>query len=260
MSDQTSPPEPIESSGIQNVSGGVTVQPGGDVNIGGDVVGRDKVTQTTVTNVGMSPEAVRKLIITVGVLVFVTAFCFFLFGTVTAAAALGAFARPVPSNPVAAADFQRGLNQVEALAPGEAFVWKYEEVDLSSYVRFVLGPKVGMGNDGKARLLSSQQVSFKGPWSGVDGRQIMLITNLQINAPQLYTLDKAYMQILPLGDNLGWVPVSASTVQPLLDQINADIGTGFAARQVQYPPFSADGSPLGPLTISGVSIAKGIAP
>ncbi len=63
MSEQPTPPEPREPSVTQNVSGGVTVQPGGDANVGGDVVGRDKVqTTTTVTNVGMTPEAVRRLV------------------------------------------------------------------------------------------------------------------------------------------------------------------------------------------------------
>jgi hypothetical protein len=58
---------------------------------------------------------------------------------------------------------------------------------------------------------------------------------------------------LPIGDNLGWVPVPASTVQPLIDQINADIGSGFVATGIRYPPFGPDGFPLGPLTIAGVS-------
>ena len=63
---------------------------------GGDVVGRDKVTQTTttVTNVGMTPEAVRRLVITVGALVFVTAFCFFSGGLVVGAVALQASGPP----------------------------------------------------------------------------------------------------------------------------------------------------------------------
>ena len=68
------------------------MQTSGDVNVGGDIVGRDKVTQTTttVTNVGMAPEAVRRLVITVGVMVFVTALCFFSGGLVVGAAALQA--------------------------------------------------------------------------------------------------------------------------------------------------------------------------
>ena len=259
MSEQPTPSEPHESSVTQNVSGGVTVQPGGDANVSGDVVGRDKVTTTTtVTNVGMTPEAVRRLVITVGVLVFATAFCFFAFGAVTAAAALSAFARPVESTVSAAHDFQNNLNQIEALPPREPFQWAFEETDLSSYVRFVLGPQVGF--DGRARFLSSQQISFKGPWSGVNNLPVMLITTLQTNATPLYALDRAYVQILPLGENLGWVPVSASAVQPLIDQINAAMGSGFVAKSVRYPDFTADGTPVGPLTLTGISIVRGTAP
>ncbi len=251
MSDPTtSSPEPRDSSAT-NVSGGTNVQAGGDVNVGGDVIGRDKITQTTVTNVGMSPEAVRRLVITVASLVFVTAFCFFAFGAVTAAAALTAFARPLPSTPEAAKDFQGHLQVIADLPRGQAFEWQYEENDLSSYLRFILGPQIGF--DGRARFLSSQQTSFKGPWVGVNNLPVMVITTLQTNSAELYKTDRAYVQILPLGDNLGWVPVPASTVQPLIDQINHDIGSGFVATSVRYPAFNAEGVPVGMLTLQGVS-------
>ena len=259
MSEQPTPSGSHESSAAQNVSGGVTVQSGGDINVGGDVVGRDKVTTTaTVTNVGMSPEAVRRLVITVGALVFATAFFFFAFGAITAAAALSAFARPVPSTPGAALDFHNNVSQIDTLSPRQPFQWAFNETDLSSYVRFVLGPSIGF--DGRARFLSSQQIAFQGPWSGVNNLPVMLITTLQTNSTPLYALDRAYVQILPLGDNLGWVPVSANTVQPLLDQINANIGSGFVARSVSYPDFAADGTPVGPLTLTGISTVRGSAP
>ncbi len=259
MPEQPTPSEPHDSPVTQNVSGGVTVQPGGDANISGDVVGRDKITTTTtVTNVGMAPEAVRRLVITVGVLVFATAFCFFAFGAITAAAALSAFARPVESSVSAANDFQNNLNQVEALSPRVPFQWAFEEADLSSYVRFALGPQVGF--DGRARFLPSQQIAFQGPWSGVNNLPVMLITTIRTNSAPVYALDRAYVQILPLGGNLGWVTVSANTVQPLIDQINADLGSGYIARSVQYPNFAADGTPVGPLSLTGISTVGGTAP
>jgi len=252
MSEQPSKqPEPRESS-LANISGGVNVQASGDTNISGDVIGRDKVTQTTsVTNVGMTPEAVRRLVITVGGLVFATAFCFFAFGAVTAAAALSAFSRPLPSTQAAADDFQHNLQTIDALPPGQAFEWQFDENDLSSYIRFILGPQIGF--DGRARFLSSQQTTFKGPWSGVSNLPVMVVTTIQINTAELFKTDRAYVQILPLGDNLGWVPVSASTVQPLIDQINRDIGSGFVAASVRYPDFASNGKPVGPLTLNGIS-------
>ena len=244
-------PEPPETPLVQNVSGGANLQAADDINVGGDVVGRDKITQTTVTNVGMSPEAVRRLVITVGGLVFATAFCFFAFGAVTAAAALSAFNRELPSSPQAAADFQHQLQVIDAAPSAKAFEWQFEENDLSSYLRFILGPHIGF--DGRARFLSSQQTSFKGRWSGVGNLPVMVVTTIPTNSAALYQTDRAYVQILPIGDNLGWVPVPASTVQPLIDQINHNIGSGFVATGVRYPAFGPDDSPLGPLTLNGVS-------
>jgi hypothetical protein len=244
-------PESPETPLVQNVSGGANLQAADDIHVGGDVVGRDKVTQTTITNVGMTPEAVRRLVITVGGLVFATAFCFFAFGAVTAAAALSAFDRELPSTQAAADDFQRQLQIIDAAPRGQTFEWQFEENDLSSYLRFILGPQIGF--DGRARFLSSQQTSFKGPWSGVGNLPVMVVTTIQTNSADLYQTDRAYVQILPIGDNLGWVPVPASTVQPLIDQINRDIGRGFVATGVRYPAFGPDGFPLGSLTIAGVS-------
>ena len=243
-------PEPLESS-LTNISGGANLQAAADITVGGDVVGRDKITQTTITNVGMTPEAVRRLVITVGGLVFATAFFFFAFGAVTAAAALSAFDRELPSTQTAADDFQRQLQIIDAAPRGQTFEWQFEENDLSSYLRFILGPQIGF--DGRARFLSSQQTSFKGSWSGVNNLPVMVVTTIQAGSTELYQIDRAYVQILPLGDNLGWVPVPASTVQPLIDQINHNIGSGFVATGVRYPPFGPDGFPLGPLTIVGVS-------
>jgi hypothetical protein len=229
---------------------------GGDITVGGDVVGRDKITQTTVTHVGMTPEAVRRLVITVGALVFATAFCFFTTGIVAGAAALSAFQRELPSNPAAAEDFQRGLQTIQAAPPGAAFQWSFEENDLSSYMRFTLGPQMGLGDTGRARFMPSQQIAFKGKWAQLAGLPVMAVTTIQTNAQPVYRLDSSFVQVLPLGENLGWVPVPNSMLQPFVDQINADIGTGYVARQVQYPPFvERDGQqwPAGKLTIDGVT-------
>jgi len=243
MSNQTPTPEPAEPSVTQNVSGGVTVQPGGDVDVGGDVVGRDKVTQTTssVTNVGMSPEAVRRLVVSVGMLVFVTALCFFSGGVVVSFAALQAFNRPLPSTMAAAQDFQAGLSQVQDLPAGQPFRWLYSETDLSSYMHFILGPQIEF--DARARFLSDDQVAFQGSWSGLGGRQVTIVTRMEINSPQVYHATSAAVQILPLGDSsFGWVALPVSTVQPLVDAINQGIGTGYVAKAIDYPQFQPDAS------------------
>ncbi len=245
MSEQPTPTPPPESSGTQNVSGGVTVQPGGDANVGGDVVGRDKVTQTTtnVTNVGMGPEAVRRLVITVGVLVFVTALCFFSGGILVGATALRAFDRPINSTVSAAQDFQSGLNEVKNLSAGRSFQWTYAETDLSSYTRFFLGPK--LGSNWRARLLPNGEVAFQGNWSGMLGLPVTVVTRMEPNSPQLYHTTGAMVQVITVSNSdFGWVALPAFVVQPLVDAINQDIG-GFTASLVTPPPFVA--SPDGEL-------------
>lgn len=260
MSEQPTPSEPQEPDVTRHVSGGVDVQATGDVNVGGDVVGRDKITQTTttVTNVGMTPEAVRRLVISVGVLVLVTAIFFFSGGIVVGFAALQAFARPLPSTLAAAQDFQASLDQVQSLPPGQAFQWSYTETDLSSYMHFILGPQIGF--DARARFLSGDEVAFQGNWSGMFGLPVMVVTRMESNSPQLYHTVSAAVQILPLPDsNFGWVALPASAVQPLIDAINQDIGKGFTAKAIDFPQFepTANGEvapPLAaPLRLVGVS-------
>jgi hypothetical protein len=259
MTEQPTPSEPREPSVTQTVSGGVTVQPGGDANVGGDVVGRDKIrTTTTVTNVGMMPEAVRRLVLSVGALVFVTAFCFFSGGIVVGAATLQAFARPLPSTLAAAQDFHAGLKQVQALPPGQAFRWSYTETDLSSYMHFILGPQIGF--DARARFLPGDEVAFQGPWSGMLGLPVTVVTRMETDSPQLYRTVSAAVQILPLpNSNFGWLALPASAVQPLVDAINQNIGQGYVAKAIDSPSFEATASgglapPLeAPLRILGIS-------
>ena len=259
MSDQTPPPESTESSATQNVSGGVTVQPGGDVNIGGDVVGRDKITQTTtnVTNVGMSPEAVRRLVITVGVLVFVTALCFFSGGIALGAVVFQAFHRPVDASVAAAQDFQAGLNGVLAKPAGEPFRWSYTESDLNSYLVYTLGPQIGF--DGQARFLGNDEVAFQGAWLGLGGLPVTVVTRMETNSAQLYHSVSAAIQLLPLpNSSFGWVAVPTSMVQPLVDAINQGIGQGFTTKAINSPtmiaqPNNAPGPAAdAPLTIIGL--------
>ncbi len=240
MSERPTPTPPPESSATQNVSGGVTVQPGGDANIGGDAVGRDKVAQTTtnVTNVGMGPEAVRRLVITVGVLVFVTALCFFSGGILVGATALRAFNQQVNSTVAAAQDFQSGLTEVKSLPAGRSFQWTYTETDLSSYTRFFLGPKIG--SDWRARFLPNGEVAFQGNWPGMFGLPVTVLTRMETNSPQLYHATGAMVQVIAVpNSDFGWVALPTFMVQPIVDAINQDIGQGFTASSIAPPPFLA---------------------
>ena len=174
------------------------------------------------------------------------------------APALQAFARPLPSTMTAAQDFQAGLDQVQALPPGQAFQWAYTENGLSSYLHFILGPQIGF--DARARFLSSDEVAFQGNWSGMLGLPVTVVTRMETDSPQLYHTVSAAVQILPLSNsNFGWVPLPVSAVQPLVDAINQDIGQGYIARAIDFPPFKAvvngeSAPPLdAPLRIVGIS-------
>ena len=242
MSEQPTPSEPRESSVTQNVSGGVTVQPGDDANVGGDVVGRDKVTRTTtVTNVGMTPEAVRRLVISVGVLVFVTAFCFFSGGIVAGAVALQALGRPVDSSLENAQRFQEKLAQVNDAEAGQVVVWGFTEGELSAYFRHELGPRIGIASEtGRARFLPSDEVEFYGRWSGFFNLPVLVITMIEQDSATLYHTQRAAVRLFGNEDSVfGLIALPNFIVQPLVDAINADIGHQVVAQEVSYPVFGS---------------------
>ena len=240
MSEPPTPSKPHEPSVTQNVSGGVTVQPGGDTQISGDVVGRDKVTQntTTVTNVGMAPEAVRRLVLTVGMLVFVTALCFFSGGIAVGAVALQALNRPVDSSQPKAVSFKAKMDDVSTKEAGEAVAWSFSESELSSYFRLQLGSRIGLAEDtGRARVLPSEEVEFYGRWSGFFNLPVLVVTTIEKNSPVLYHTQRAAVRLFGNEDSaLGLIALPNFVVQPLVDAINADIGHQVIAKEVQYPP------------------------
>jgi hypothetical protein len=226
MTDRPEPsPDQPKSTTTTNVSGGVNVE-ADNVNVGGDVVAHDKVTY-----VGMSPQAVQRLVITVGVLVVATAACFFVGGVVIGSRAIAALNRPVDSSPQGAADFQLGLDAIAALPPGQRSPRSFKEEELSSYIRFKLGPDIGLSN-GRARILPDGQIVFYGRWSGFLSLPVMAISSVQTNSDQLFKVESAMVSINPFVDptavsGFGWVPLPSSVLQPLVDQIGSVIGQNF---------------------------------
>ncbi len=238
-------PEEREPADVTHVSGGVNVDTGGDTSIGGDVVGRDKVTQTTtITQVGMSPEAVRRLVITVGALVFVTALCFFSGGLAVGFAAVNALGRPVDSRVEYADAFADKLAQVNAVASGQPVVWGFTESELSAYFRHDLGPQIGIQLDtGRARFLPSDEVEFYGRWSGFFNLPVLVITRMETDAHVLYHTRSAAVRLFGNEDSqFGLIALPAFVVQPLVDAINADIGYQVVAKGVRYPSFVPTGT------------------
>lgn len=240
MSENTEPPIKHVSTTVQNTSGGVDVA-ADTVSIGGNVVGRDSIQQTTtnVTNVGLSPQAVQKLIITVAIVVFVTAACFFASGIFVGTRVLTALNQKVDSNPAAAAEFQQFLAELAALPAGSPVDFTFNVNQLSGYVRHILGPEIGLTN-GRVRVLENGEFVFYGSYAGAGGRPIVAVTTIDPSGGPLFKLQRASLQLisLPTGDPdtvspLFWVPIANDVVQPLIDEVNRRIG---ASLQVTRPP------------------------
>jgi hypothetical protein len=233
MSDQPEPQHPHSTPGGVNL--GAT-----DVKIGGSVVGRDQITSTTtniavgddliegnvtnVTNVGMSPQAVQRLLITVGVLVFATAACFFAGGIFVGANVFTALNREVNSTQAAADSFAQKMDTVAQMQPGDTYQLRFTEQELSSYLRLTLGPQIGLSN-ARVRALGNGQFVVYGRYANLGGLPIMLVGNLQASGDQLFTISQSSAQIIPVDggqpnavSSVGWVPVPNAIVQPLIDK------------------------------------------
>lgn len=212
------------------------VRVGGDV--GGDVAGRDiHKTNTagrdvvggnvvTTTNIGFSFEAVQRLVIVVGALVFVTAFCFFSSGFLLGGAALVALNQPVASSQAAAQRFAEGLAALRDLGPGEAAQFTFTEEEVSSYFRFILGPNLGSLNvqDGRVRLLDDGELVAGGQAQGLGGVTFAATFALTQSVGRPLELQAAAIRVLPTGTPFGWVLVPTVFLGGLEDALNAQFG------------------------------------
>ena len=221
------------------------------MQVGGSVVGRDQITSvgddliqgnvTNVTNVGMSPQAVQRLIITVGLVVFVTAACFFAGGIFVGANVFSALNRPVGSNPVDAASFAQKIDAVAQLQPGETYQLRFTEDELSSYVKLILGPQIGLSN-ARARILGGGQFVVYGRYDDLGGLPIMLVGSPQTGGDQLFNVAQSSAQVIPLDSGqpntlspVGWVPVPNAVVQPLVDKALASAQSRYTFTTVSGP-------------------------
>jgi hypothetical protein len=184
---------------------------GGDLHktttAGRDVVGGDVV---TTTHVGFSVEAVQRLLITVGALVFVTAFCFFSSGFVLGGAALVALDRDVASSPDAAQRFANGLAALQSLQPGEIATFTFTEDEISSYFRFVVAPSLGALDitDGKVRLLDDDRLVVGGQAGALGGVEFAATFAVTDTPGRPLDLNAAAVKVLPTQDTpFGWVLV-----------------------------------------------------
>ena len=221
------PAPPLAPAPIQ-VGGSV----GGDVagrdlhkttTAGRDVVGGDVVTTTTTTHVGFSIGAVQRLVVTVGVLVFVTALCFFSSGFVLGGVALAALSRPVGTTAEAAANFQDKLLALQTLPAGERLTISFTEEEISSYFGRVVAPTLGGLNvtEGRVRLLDNGRLVIGGRADGLGGINFAALFVVQDEVGRPLDLTAAAVQVLPTRNTpFGWVLVPPAALGGLERSLN----------------------------------------
>jgi hypothetical protein len=235
------PPSIPPSSG--EVSAGRDVQAGGDIAgrdiAGRDIAGRDIVNETT--QVGFSPQAVTRLLIVVGLLVFLTAACFFSGGLAVGVGVFVAINRPVNSNLEAAQSMNAKLNSISALPPNQKFQVGLSETEISSYFRFLVAPQMGI-EDGKVRVLNDHSLAVGGRSKDLGNLPFVATFDIQKNNVQEpLKLTSAAVQVIQTGDKkntspFGWVAVPTPVLAPFADQINQYLGGNFSITGVQEAP------------------------
>lgn len=207
--------------------GGIDIR-GGEVRAGGDIVGGDVRiagdairAQTVTVQRGFSASDVQRIVLVVGVLIFVTAACFFAFGAASAAAIVAIINRPLPggSSLEAAAAMQHKIEALNSLQLGQSFRVTFTEEEVSSYFRFVVGPQLGI-SDGKARFMDTPgAIVIGGNLDAAGGLPFLARLNITTTAQPL-ALESVWLKVLPTPSNsgFGWIPVT-----PLAYQLGARI-------------------------------------
>jgi hypothetical protein len=210
MSDQPSPASPDPKPGVN-------LDTGGDVNVGGDVAGRDVI--RTTTHIGFDAKTVQKLLITVGAMVFVTALVFFSAGIVLGATVFNALDKQVGSSETNAAIMSAKIGELRALPPGQPFALQFSEDELSSYVKFNLSEDLGFAPEtGRARFLEQPgQLVVTGRSQALNN--LSVLATLKWEGETLRIAD-ASVQALDTGSPFGWVWVPGAVLQPLNDTLN----------------------------------------
>lgn len=242
MSDE---PEPSEAERERN--GGVSLTSSGDVSVGGDVAGRDVIRSTT--QIGFSEKAVQRLLITVGVMVFATAACFFSGGVVVGAVAFNAFDRPVDSSSEAAQRMQNRVQFIQQLPAGTEFDLGFTEEELSSWVRFTIGEQIGFApGTGRARILSADQLAIEGRLVEAGNVLVRATLRLTRDPERPAKFEAVAVQVLDTNSQFGWVAVPTAVVQPLETRLADLLGGVRLTSTAQLPE-----TPQGPaLVVSGV--------
>lgn len=206
--------------------GGLSVTSGGDVNVGGDAAGRDVIKTThNVTQVGMSAAAVQRLLISVGALVFLSTLCAFVSGAAVMFAGLQALDKPVGSSTEAALRFQTNLQAVQAQPSGQQVAFSFTEDEISSYVKFILGPQLGfVADSGKVRFVNDRELVVAGRLAAANGLQVAATFQLSDEVGRPLALTAAAAQLVDTGSPLGWTAVPTGMLQGVEARLNQELG------------------------------------
>ena len=232
---------PVELSG--RVGGDVVV---GDyeknIRVERDYVGRDVVNTTNTTNVGFSAAAVQRLLITVGIMVFLTAACFFSGGLILGGATFAALDREVDSDDaLAAVQFAELLQTISSLPPGVSVTLNFTEQQLSAYFRQYVAPTLPLDiTEAKLRLLDDGDLVVGGRAGTLGGAQFAATFEWQDEPGAPLRLDAAAVEVLPLDNNaFGWVAVPTFLLEPLTGGIN-DLFGGIRVTELEPETGSPD--------------------
>lgn len=241
MPDSSDQPQPDQNE-TSDRSGGIDIE--GDLSVTGDVAGRDIDKSVTV---GYSAKAVQRLLITVGVLVFVTALCFFSGGVVLGAAVFNSLDRTVASSQVAADVFEEKLSIAQSITSGEEYEFEFTEEELSSYVRFSAGPRIGL-SDGRARFVEPELVAIGGKLEALGDLRVAATFRLQEDSETPFALESVAVQVLPFeGSAFGWVTVPNVLVASFAEQVQEQLGSGYVVNQID----ASSGTDTWSITVEG---------
>ncbi|HZY41143.1 MAG TPA: hypothetical protein VFF59_03995, partial [Anaerolineae bacterium] len=120
--------------------------------------------------------------------------------------------------------FAQQMDTVAQMEPGDTYQLRFTEQELSSYLRLILGPQIGLSN-ARVRVLGNGQFVVYGRYADLGGLPIMLVGGPQAGSDQLFNISQSSAQIVPVDagqpntvSTLGWVPVPNAIVQPLIDK------------------------------------------
>jgi len=241
-------PEPVE----EPVSSAGEFSAERDIVAGRDIAGRDiaghdiagRDIYNTTTNIGFNQNTVLKLVVAVGLMVFLTAGCFFSGGIVVGVGALLALNRPVAVNTASSASMQMKLADLQNTPPDTPFTLSFSEEEINSYFHQVVAPDLNITN-GKIRLLSPGKLIVAGDASELSNLPFAATFQVVTGQPgQTLKLVGAAVDLLPSSNgSFGWVAVPNAVLAPIAEQVNDYLGGHYVINGVSGGALDESGRP-----------------